>query len=290
MNLTKSCQYLLILAFAVACPSTLVLQAHAQTMDPPKVIAFTRELVKPGKTGAVHDKSESQFVQAMANAKWPTHYLGLNSLTGVSRAVFLIPYDSFDAMEKDNAATMKNKTLASALDHASVVDGDLLASMDSGILTYDEAMSYKPAIDISQMRFLEVTVYQVKPGKRKEWSDLVKMVKGAYDKAALGDVTWAVFDLAYGGDDGAYFVFTWHKSLAEIDHGMLEGKDFDKALGADGLKKLDELYGETVASANNQLFAVNPNMSYVPESWTRQTPAFWKMPSASKASAKKPTP
>ncbi len=91
--------------------------AAAQEMQgPPKVLQITREFVKPGKTGAIHDKSESKFVAAMAAAKWPTHYIALNSLSGKSRALFLTGYPSFDAWDKDNKAIMKNTTLSAELD------------------------------------------------------------------------------------------------------------------------------------------------------------------------------
>ena len=43
--------------------------AVAQEMTPPpKVLAVFREFVKPGKGGALHEKSESAFVQAMTRA------------------------------------------------------------------------------------------------------------------------------------------------------------------------------------------------------------------------------
>src|SRR5712664_3428914 len=50
---------------------------------------------KPGKSGAAHERTESAFVQAMKRAKWPTHYLAVESLSGKSRALFLTGYDSF---------------------------------------------------------------------------------------------------------------------------------------------------------------------------------------------------
>jgi len=74
----------------------------AQDMaSPPKVLTVFREFVKPGKAGALHEKSESAFVQAMTRAKWPTRYLAVNSLSGKPRTLFLTRYDSFEAWEKD---------------------------------------------------------------------------------------------------------------------------------------------------------------------------------------------
>jgi hypothetical protein len=56
-----------------------------------RAVAATQgaEFIKPGKGGAPHEKAESAFVQAMTRAKWPTHYLAVNSLSGKARALFL---------------------------------------------------------------------------------------------------------------------------------------------------------------------------------------------------------
>src|SRR6201982_3264503 len=86
----------------------------------PKVLQITREFVKPGKAGMAHDKSESAFVDAMVRAKWPTHYIGMTSLSGKSRALYLTSYESFDAWQKDTEAVAKNATLSAAIEHASV--------------------------------------------------------------------------------------------------------------------------------------------------------------------------
>ena len=75
---------------------------------PPKVLSVIREFVKPGKSGAPHEKAESAFVQAMTRAKWPTHYLAVSSITGKPRVLFLTGYDSFEAWEKDVLATQSN--------------------------------------------------------------------------------------------------------------------------------------------------------------------------------------
>src|ERR1700734_884340 len=87
--------------------------AAAQDMSgPPKVLQIDREFIKAGKSGAIHDKSESKFVAAMAAAKWPTHYFALNSLSGKSRALYLVGYPSFKAWEDDYMAQMKDKSLS----------------------------------------------------------------------------------------------------------------------------------------------------------------------------------
>ena len=52
----------------------LGMAAAQEPTPPPKVLSVVREFVKPGKSGELHEKAESAFVQAMTRAKWPTHY------------------------------------------------------------------------------------------------------------------------------------------------------------------------------------------------------------------------
>ena len=114
----------LLLSLLTLCAATVVAQDYS--MAPPKVLLVQREFLKPGICGAPHMKTESAFVQAMTAAKWPTHYLGMDSMSGQSRALFLVGYDSFAAWEKDNLATQKNATLSAALDRALQADGPSL--------------------------------------------------------------------------------------------------------------------------------------------------------------------
>src|SRR5271165_1995361 len=77
----------LMVALLAGGAATVVAQAGGDGVTPPpKVLVVYREFVKPGKSGAPHQKTESAFVQAMTAAKWPTHYLGMDSMSGQPRA------------------------------------------------------------------------------------------------------------------------------------------------------------------------------------------------------------
>ena len=262
--------------------------AQEQPMPPPKVLTVTREFVKPGKGGPMHDKAESAFVQAFARAKWPTHYLALNSVSGKPRVLFFTGYDSFEAWEKDITAANKNAALSGALDHASVADGELLDSVDGGAWAYREDYSLRAPVDIPHMRYFEISVYHVKPGHRKDWDDGMKMVLSAYQKA-LPETHWACYEAAYGAPEGTYVFITPMKSAAEIDKAFAHNKDFASAIGDDGMKKLDELSAASIESSETNLFMFNPKMSYVADDWVKADPDFWKpKPAAPAAAPKKP--
>jgi len=264
--------------------------AQEQTTPPPKVLTVTREFVKPGKGGAMHDKAEGAFVQAFARAKWPTHYLAMNSVSGKPRVLFFTGYDSFEAWEKDVNAVNKNAVLSAALDHAIAVDGELLDSVDGDALAYREDYSLRAPVDIAHMRYFEISVYHVKPGHRKDWDDGMKIVLAAYQKA-LPETHWACYEAAYGAPEGTYIFITPMKSAAEIDKAFAQNKDFGSAMGEDNMKKLEELSAASIESSETNLFTFNPKMSYVSDDWVKADPDFWKpKPAAAPAAApKKPT-
>jgi hypothetical protein len=250
---------------------------------PPKVLLIQREFIKPGKAGALHEKFESPFVQAMTQAKWPTHYLAVNALSGKPRALFMTGYDSFDAWEKDYMAVQKNATLSAAVERASVADGDLLSDFDATALLYRDDYSLRSAVDIPHMRYFEISLYRVRPGHMQDWDTLVKMVIAAYQK--IPEVHWATYQAIYGQEGGTWVVFNPMKSASEIDQSFDQSKKFMAAMG-DDMKKFAELEAVTIESSQHNLFAFSPKMSYVSDEWIKADPDFWK-PKASTAAPKK---
>ena len=252
---------------------------------PPKVLAVTREFVKPGKSGTIHEKAESAFVQAMMHAKWPTHYLAVSSITGRPRVLFLTGYDSFEAWEKDVLAEQANSALSAATDKAAVADGELLSDMDSSALVFSEEYSLRANVDIPHMRYFEISLYRVRPGHDGDWNTIVKMVKAAYDK--IPDVRFATFHAAYGQEGNTYVVFTPMKTAAEIDKGFAQDKQFEANMGEEGLKKFSELLAGAIEFSQHNLFAFTPSMSYVSDEWIKADPNFWKPKSQSVTSKNK---
>jgi hypothetical protein len=242
---------------------------------PPKVLLITREYVKPGKNGELHEKAESAFVQAMAKAKAPTNYLAMTSLSGKSRALFFTFYESFDAWEKDVSATAKNASLSAALEKANVADGELLESADQGVFVYEDEFSLRPKYTDPHRRALELSSYHVKPGHYAEWAELVKLVRNAFEKN-VPESHWACYHLQYGGPGGIYLFLTGMRSASEIDASFAQDKQFEAALGEHGLRRLGELESAAVESSDHELFIYNPKMSYPSDEMIKGDPDFWQ--------------
>ncbi len=241
---------------------------------PPKVLVISNEVLKPGHGGSAHQKSENAFVQAFSAAKWPEHYMAMDALSGRDRSIFFAGYDSFEAWQKDLVNIAKDATLSAALDSAIMADSELLESHEVSTYVYRDDLSLRAPVDITQMRYMEITIFHVRSGHRQDWDALVKMYMSAYQK--VPNAHWAAYEKRYGVESGSrYIVITPMKSLAEADQEMADDKGFASALGADQLKKLRDLTASAIEPGESNVYMINPKMSYVSDTWLKADPAFW---------------
>jgi hypothetical protein len=266
----------LLLAVAGFTDSIKVAAQHmaAETTPPPKLLYIVNEAIKPGRSGLAHQKTETAFSTAMANAKWPQHYLGMDSLSGKSHALFFVGYDSFADWQKDMDATQKNTMLTAALDRASMADGDLLTDIETSVYLYRDDLSFRSPVKLEDMRYMEISIYKVRPGHHKDWTDLVKLYEAAC--ANIPGAHWALYEKAYGAESSTRFlVITPMKSLAEVDQEFKDNDAIESALGKEQMRKLHELEVSAVESTEAHLFAINPKLSYAPDSWGKANPKYW---------------
>jgi hypothetical protein len=267
---------LLGLSLAVIGSSLAAAQDAAPTPSVPHILQITREYTKPYKGGAAHDKTESAFVDANRKAKFPANYVGMNSLTGKARSLYMTRYSSFAEWEKDNALMAKNASFAAEIERSGLADGELLEEVDSAVYSLDDELSFHSHNDIQNHRFYQVFAFHVRPGHEKEWHEVVKMVKDAHEKAGDG-AHWGMYRLMFGGEGGTYVALTGDPSMSAIDDGFMGQKKYLEAMGGEeGMAKLEALFGAAVDTSHTEIFAVNPKQSYVSDDWIKADAAFWK--------------
>jgi hypothetical protein len=271
------------LPLAVACISMAAAQDQLSTMTPPKYLQITVEYTKPGKGGVAHDKTESAFVQAMTKAKFPIHYWAYNSMSGKPRAIYISGFDSFADLGKANKV-FDNPAVAAAFEPLNVADGELLEDSKQLIFSYADDLSLRPGVDLLHHRFLEADIIHIHQGRGKEFHDLVKMWIDLYQKAGTS-VHWDAFHAEYGEDGGYYVFLTADKSLDDVDAGFADGKKFWALLTDEDKKKLRELRAASIEEDRTEIYSVNPVQSYVPESFIKADPGYWKPKSATAAKA-----
>lgn len=280
---------LFLVGLALFCAGATL---SAQQTGPPKVLQIIREDVKVGKA-AGHVKVEAGYVSAFQKAKWPTHYLAAASMTGPSEAWFFVPYDSFEAWEKDSQATEKNAALTAELDKLSEQDTAYINNSRSIVVVYRPDLSYRPAVNLGEYRYFEVDAVRVRLGHGEDFNKLAKVQIEAHEKLNI-DEHWAAFEVVEGMPSGTILFFTPMKSLkqADSDH----GKQVREAMGEENAKKFEQFGREGIISDESNLFAFSPRMSYVTEQTIAADPSFWKpkadgmAPAAGAAEAGKTAP
>jgi hypothetical protein len=273
--------------FLTSSTLLLAMNVAAAEMPPPKVLQISREQVKPGKSGAVHEKIEAGWPRAMAKVNSNAYYIGMTSVTGPSEAWFVTGWPSFAAFEKDVEMTEKNPAYKAELDGLSMQDGELLSSVTSVMASYNEELSYRPAMDIAKMRYFSITTYRVNPGRAQEFVGYRRLIKEAHEKAKI-DEHFAVYQVNSGGFTGTYLLFAPMKTMAELDSDV-HGKPYQEALGDAGNARVRELAKDAVLNSFVQFFAFNPKMSYLSKEMVAGDPDFWtpKPTPAAKPEAKK---
>ncbi len=263
-----------VLLCLTSAPAVAAAQEASPDLSPPKVLQIFVESVKPGK-GAAHEKVETGWPAAFRKAKWPTRYLGMTSMSGSGEAWFLSGYDSFAALEADNANVEKNPVLARELERLSQADGDMLSATRGVLASYRPDLSYRPDIDVGSMRYFALTIITLKPGYDSAYADVRKLVNAAHDKASM-DEHWAMYQVASGMPGSTYLLLIPMKSLQEADAAKeSHGKAYGDALGESGRSQLREFARTGIESTDSKLFAFSPKMSYPRDEWVAKDPKFW---------------
>jgi hypothetical protein len=264
----------LALCILLSAPLTLVAQNGGPT-GPPKVLVVQREMLKPGKAGSMHEKTETAYIHAFTAANSTVHYLGLDSVTGLSRSLFFSAFPSFEAWQQNLASVRNNPTLAAAIDRADVADGELQTEYQQSAFILRKDLSYNLG-NLVGTRYMEIAQFVVHPGHEKEIEDLAKMYVAGY-KEAIPDANWTTYQMIYGANTGSvYLVLTRLKSLAEVDNELVQTEAFAKHMGPDGMKKMAELTASSIMSQQSNLFEINPKISNPPDAIVKDEPAFWK--------------
>lgn len=264
----------LLLSIVVSAPLTLSAQENG-ILPSPKIMIIDREFIKPGKEGTTHQAAEGAFIRAMAASKTPSsHYTALVSLSGPSRVLFMYPYPSLAAVEAEHKAIDSDPVLSAALDRASLADGDLLSAFDTSTWAQQPDLSLNPGFRVGS-HYEEISQFIVRPGHRKEWEELVKMVIAGYKKG-VPEAHWGMYEEVYGSPGGGYLVISTVKSATDLDNEFASGKKFEEAMGEEGLKKMAALEASCVESAMTNLFWIDPKMSIPSEASFKADPDFWK--------------
>jgi hypothetical protein len=255
-------------------PASFAQHEAGQMQSPSKYLFLTNVDIKPEESGAF-GKIEKEEVDAMHADNAPGYYLGMWAITGPTHAVYMHGFDSFAELQKTHDDRMAMSTLMDTLRTDDASEASLISDRYSSVYSYEKDLSLNPDRDLSKQRFMRILLFHVRSGKDQDFERVVKLFIKAY-QTSIPDAHWAMFEKMYGvGSDNTYILVTTMESLSAVDVMHENGKKFDDAVGADQLQLLRNGIDATVESSESDLFALSPDLSYVPASWITASPDFW---------------
>lgn len=274
---------------AVAVASIAGVAARAQEHSsaptgPAPILMTVRETLRPGAEGD-HAKLEAEYAAALDAGKGGQYYLGMGAITGTPRTVFISGYSSLEQMSEVH-------------DYDEVAMGEKLADLDeehSGTLTGEETaiwrlrpeLSSPGAVNLANMRFMELVHIHVKLGHGAEFADLINHLRDGWTKADA-DFHFTIYQQTFGNStDDSYMVVIPVRSLADLDKHHALVAEYRKSLGEEIQKRMAEFESANYRSAESNLFAFTPSMSRLPPSWTKDDADFWRPKPAAAVPVKK---
>jgi hypothetical protein len=287
----------LVLGAAVLLGSPALAQAPP---GPPPVLVVTVEEIKPGSMG-LHEKSVASYFSVFERAKVPGRRLGLQPLSGdVNHVVYLEAHESFAAIEAANKslaeAIAANPALQAELERLDRETGPFHASQKTMIATFRPDLSFQPlAMDaVARSRYFNMTTTILNPGKGTDYTEYMKQLNRAREKAQVEGIHTAVYQVTSGAAPGTYLTFFMDRSLAEEDTfrkgAEARNKAINEALGGESVVKqrsaqMQEIFAP--GSGVTALYSLNPKISQPAPEFAAFDPEFWSPKAPGKALAVK---
>jgi hypothetical protein len=141
---------------------------------------------------------------------------------------------------------------------------------------YRPDMSYRPEkFDVSKARYISVGTFRVKLGKEGDFAGGAKMYLAANEKANI-ETPFLCYQAVSGAPQGTYMFFSAMESLKTMDEMGARQKALAEAMGADNYQQFEKGSGDVFQAMEENLFQINPRMSYPPKEVEDADPAFWK--------------
>jgi hypothetical protein len=270
-------------AWITAAFTAYAVSAGAQSSLPtsqPNYLTIIREEVKLGRA-AEHERIEAGWPAAYEKAKSPDYYLAYVSTTGRGEAWYITPFDSHKAMGDSMKRESDDAVLAAELKRLQRADADVLNSLTIMQVMARKDLSLGAFPDISKTRFVEITIFRVRPGHERGFEEAAKAY-GSAAKRSAPDTSYRVYQVMAGIPGPTYLVFSSTQSFAEFDRAAQQDTDIMKRMSQEERNTLEKFSAEGLVNTETQRFRVDPAMSYVPKEIRASDPAFWlpKKPAA----------
>jgi len=270
----------------LALAGSMAVQAQTPAAPPANILDIETINIKPYQDGP-YDKVASEYPALSQKLMDPTHVLGMEALTGSSRAIYLSGFDSLEALQKSEEWLLGDSATDAKIDALDAREALYVSEVNHTLWHYRPDLSNNVAgADIPHSRYWEVIIFHMRSGRDGQFEELTKLRRDANLKIGQ-NIPWETYEGLMGVTND-FLVLVPMKSLKEADTGLAHKKDFGAALGDEGRARMSKLSEESVVSVEDNLCMVNPEWSYVEKSWIEADPQYWAPPEPSAKLAPKP--
>ena len=273
-----------VAGLSLALAGSLAVHAQTPAVPPPNILNIETNNIKPYQDGS-YDTVASQYPALSQQLKDPTHFLGMEALTGSTRAIYLFGYDSCEALQKNEEWLLGDAATDAKFDALDARQASNVSEVDYTVWHYRPDLSNNVAgADIPHSHYWEVVIFHMRSGHDEQFEELAKLYRDANVKIGQ-NIPWAAYEGQMGVTD-AYLILVPMTSLKDQDTGLAHAKDFGAALGDEGRHRMNKLSEEGVASVEDNIWMVIPEWSYVEKSWITADPQYWAPEPAAKHARK----
>jgi hypothetical protein len=270
----------------LALAGSMAVQAQTPAAPPANILDIETINIKPYQDGP-YDKVASEYPALSQKLMDPTHVLGMEALTGSSRAIYLSGFDSLEALQKSEEWLLGDSATDAKIDALDAREALYVSEVNHTLWHYRPDLSNNVAgVDIPHSHYWEVIIFHMRSGRDGQFEELTKLRRDANLKIGQ-NIPWETYEGLMGVTND-FLVLVPMKSLEEADTGLAHKKDFGAALGDEGRARMSKLSEESVVSVEDNLCMVNPEWSYVEKSWIEADPQYWAPPEPSAKLAPKP--
>lgn len=242
----------------LACLAVLCMLPAAAQEPPAPVLYIYREQVKPGRIAAF-TVIEERAARSCARMKCPNPYIAVSPVSGPAEFWWINGFESYDAMERVQAAYAANQEIATELNSVAESKADLVFPAEVWLARFREDLSGPPSASFVYSRYLSISIQHVRPGQLASFEK-------ARQRVRPGRTQW-IYQVTSGTADNTFLVILGGRTIQEVE------EPWERRAGAAGdLLQLD------LDSSETRLFAVTPSLSMPAQSWVEADPEFWKRP------------
>lgn len=244
----------------------LALGAAAQTTEPPPIIKLIR---KPG--------TDANAPRRYAAAKAAVDVVGMIAVTGLPETWLVEQHYSFASVE-DLDKAISSPPAAGPSDSLGQSGEDLLAPPRTLMAVFRPAWSYRPDQAISlfpRARYFHVSIFRIRPGREKDFAELVKLRALSNDTINL-DRPDLAYEVVSGGLSGTYIFLAPLVTLRAMDEGVPNTPAYAEDIAEARAKAIANLAPDTEISREHLLLRVAPRISYVSDEFAAADPQFWR--------------